>query len=502
MKTKLFRYTFRWLLVPCLLTAASCKPVPPPAPPPVAVIVVPLPPPEVKKIRIEANIKKANKSIDYYEKNRKELIQLGIESRDATVDDETILERSISTNDDELGTLKERIQLTQKAIDVKIQQRNIDPELAAPEEIKALEHELKDLQRRETRAREEKKQDAVELAEVRRKLGRIRNKNEEEIFEIEMDRLYRQAIEHYLELYQLLIDETRQAMISSTERDALIKVFSRQIEKLSKLIKDDAQVIVKELFDTARLALKQDVSITVGFLSGHIFRLEFRTGDADLEPTAQQKNDFETIANALREPRFKNFGFLVFIDGHADTQQFEGIGECRSSVKNKDLSKKRATSLRDYLVREYRIDRDIIFLDWHGNFFLRVQPGGKGDAENQSDEKGEPDNRRAELRITTVERGQYTSHRDYFSIRNQLKWRGRIFKHQNGRWEDHDCAGKPLARTIAYRTEKHAKLDEEMKLLDLSALSIKDENREVFFSLGNDFVIKHNNVCVAVRGCS
>lgn len=470
----------------CFLVMVSCSQegvivtTPPPPPPPS---------PEEETIHlIQKRVQVLNQTIEYYEDNRDELIIITVERKKAEEELVDAKEAELRAKRLAESSIDRKIELYREELQQKDRQKSINPELVSQEELDKIAANIIDLQ-------EEKRILAVErvdlqeyIENLQKGLAAVKSRDDEVIFDLAMDEKYRQAVALYLKLYQLLIEETQKALIPEEDKRAMVNIYKT---KLGELEQRSATIepITKSIFDGIRIAARKDISINIGFLIGYTFQLEFKVGSYELDILPEQSADFRAIAEALREDRYVMFGFLMFIDGHADSLPFSG-GPCRSAARNKELSRQRAVQAKDYFVEKLGVNPDQILLDWYGNLNMQVP----------ARPSGEPENRRIELRITTLEQGEYVSHRDYFTARRSLPWRGKVLAHKDGRWRNAACNDLADVELVPYLGESHAELAEVLGLNEPLIMK-RYESGEMPVFIGDDFIIPYNGRCVHVKGC-
>jgi outer membrane protein OmpA-like peptidoglycan-associated protein len=169
-----------------------------------------------------------------------------------------------------------------------------------------------------------------------------------------------------------------QAELAKTHEQLTLTGAALETEKKARL---EAEKRAKDAMDklsvAAALAIKEEPRGTVITLPGGVF---FTSGKADLAAGAQEK--LNAIALALKDQEDRK----IIVEGHTDSQG--------SVDSNKDLSERRAKTVRDYLVSQ-------------GVAADKISATGYGESRPVADNKtpeGRANNRRVEIVITPVEK--------------------------------------------------------------------------------------------------
>jgi outer membrane protein OmpA-like peptidoglycan-associated protein len=327
----------------------------------------------------------------------------------------------------------------------------------------------------------------IELRELGDMIQELEETDDSEMLERGIQDAMKIGIEKYKEKYRLMIDETKEYVIPSEETDNLVRYYEERIRYLEDV---DEAALDDDLFSEISDAFKRDKGFIYGLIAGYIIPIEFELGKHGLKLTAEIAEEFAEIAEYLNDKVYKDF--MVYIDGHADSVMYRGQNTCQSATSNKELSKRRALGVRDYFAEKLGIEKERIFVDWYGNFQKITMPRAGGEREN----------RRVEIRTTTMEKGEYISHRGYFSHRYEFEVDGITFVHKAGVWVDHRCVEAEVEESYTYLSEEYFRMVGDLKINRVLTVVIDETSRSLFTELGNELVVFYNNKCIEVTMCN
>lgn len=331
---------------------------------------------------------------------------------------------------------------------------------------------------------------ATQAEEVSSELKRFERLDEEAIFLDEMQAMYRSGIDLHLEFYRGLIDITRQQLVESHDSVALIEHFSERIARRTQLLD---QPIASEAFAALRHEFELDRRISQAWLSAYILEVRFSLSEFSLDSISDEElQELSLVAEALEERWSADDELVMFIDGHADSKKFRGRNDCVSATKNKELSRRRAEAVRDYFAERLSGSPDRIFVDWFGNYSMQTEPRpGTGEVEN----------RRIELRISSMRAGNFGSHGDYFAMRQGLDLGGIRFFRRPGEWVDVRCREESIGRNVEFMSREYRLLAESLGLDAAAIVPLGVDERRLWVRLGNEFTVMAEGICVQIQPC-
>ncbi|MCP4658015.1 MAG: OmpA family protein [bacterium] len=330
----------------------------------------------------------------------------------------------------------------------------------------------------------------AQAEEASSELKRFEGLGEEEIFLDEMQSIYRSGIDLHLDFYRGLIDITRQQLVESHDSVALIEHFSERIARRARLLD---QPIEPEAFAALRHEVELDRRISQAWLSAYILEVRFSLSEFSLDTISdEERQELSLVAEALEERWSADDELVMFIDGHADSKKFRGRNDCVSATKNKELSRRRAEAVRDYFAGRLGGSPERIFVDWFGNYSMQTEPRpGTGEVEN----------RRFELRISSMRAGSFGSHGDYFAMRQGLDLSGIRFFRRPGEWVDVRCREEPVARNVEFMSREYRLLAEPLELDSAAIVPLGVDERRLWVRLGNELTVMADGVCVQIQPC-
>ncbi len=471
-----------WQLAGCCVLLAplyfsGCAAAPSPSSPSAAsaAITASVQAPSLDDLQAELHV--LEERIARTEERKAEWIADALERRELALQEEDALARSLDAALEQIDVLERQRSLKQRQLEAGLSE----------EELQALRTELDALEVERHELEAERQRQERRLDEVRQRLESVRDLDGQALFRLETDDLYRRATELQNEIYQQLIDRTASFITSPSQQEAFTRLYQERIDARDATL--SAQGISGERFHELVTEFQRDRNLGTALLSSRTFRLEFQLGRAEVVPA--QAADFRSLAEALLDASQRDFDYLVFIDGHADSVTYPG-GACLSALRNRQLSQERAEAARDLLV-DLGLPIERLRLDWFGNFLMASSPSG--------DAGGEPENRRVEIRVTSREAGEYTSHQDYFRMHRELPLLGRTFLRDVGRWIDTSCSQQPEELTWPYMGAEYQDLAARLELARHYPLVVSDEGHEYLLWLGNDVTVRVDDRCVRVRGC-
>jgi len=243
---------------------------------------------------------------------------------------------------------------------------------------------------------------------------------EEDLFLEEMQPLYREGIDLHLGFYRGVIEVARQRLGEESDAAALIDRFSSRIDKRREL---EAGRLEPVAFAELRHEFELDRRMSQAWLSAYILEVRFSPSAYQLDSISEEeRHELELVAEALRDS-WSDQRMVMFIDGHADSSKFRGTSDCVSATKNRELSRRRAEAVAAYFVEQLGGAAERVRVDWFGNFSLRT---------DAREDAGETENRRIELRVTSLRENRYGSHSAYFAMRDGLEVGDRGLAHGDG----------------------------------------------------------------------
>lgn len=426
---------------------------------------------------LQAELQVLEERIARTEARKAEWIADALERRELALQEEDALARSLDAALEQIDVLERQRVLKQRQLEAGLSEEELQ---ALRTQLDALEVERQELEAE--RQRQERR-----LKEVRQRLEPVRDLDGQALFQLETDDLYRRATELQNEIYQQLIDRTASFITSPSQQEAFTRLYQERIDARDATLRGEG--ISGERFHELVTEFQRDRNLGTALLSSRTFRLEFQLGGAEVVPA--QAADFRSLAEALLDASERDFDYLVFIDGHADSVTYPG-GACLSALRNRQLSQERAEAARDLLV-DLGLPAERLRLDWFGNFLMAAAPSEEAG--------GEPENRRVEIRVTSREAGEYTSHQDYFRMHRELPLLGRIFLRDVGRWVDTACLEQPEELTWPYLGAEYQDVATRLELARHYPLMVNDEGHEYLLWLGNDVTLQVEDRCVRIRGC-
>jgi hypothetical protein len=167
------------------------------------------------------------------------------------------------------------------------------------------------------------------------------------------------------------------------------------------------------------------------------------------------------------------------------------VRSCVSATRNLELSRQRATAVRDFL--QERLGKSSRFaVDWFGNFALRADA-----------RPSEEDNRRIELRIASADQETTGVHAAYFEMRRGVSLQGRTFLREPGRWVEAVCADQQPQSRVEYQSREYDELMKSMAFEPESPTPVDlGEGRELLIRLGTHAVVEGGDGCVEVVPCN
>lgn len=437
---------------------------------------------------LQEEIDHINQQIAHFENDKSALLEVVRSERDNTKEyidtlgeDVLVEEKKLHQKLEAVENAEKKLELTRKGLEVAV-------DLGVRESVGSLTERLENLLRDVQHQEEELEILRKEIEAKEAWLADWEGKDEQGQILATMDRLYKKAVDLYIQYADLWTELIGKSLIAGHDKAAFVRIQQERLEKLETAKKG---VITKELFDDFRIEMRLDEAMNRALVFGHVFLVKFDLGDDAIELEPDSEKDFASLAEAMRSLKYAPFEFRVFIDGHSDTAKFRG-SLCVSAQKNKALAMRRAVALKNYTEKHCGIEESRISVDWYGNFNLAVEPKPNGEREN----------RRVELRVTTLENDAYTSHGGYFSMRDGLPFLGGHFQHNEGRWIDKRCKGVEHVRQLKYMGSEYIDLALRLGLDEALEMPLAGEEQgNLKVRLGNQFTLFVDGQCVEVEGC-
>lgn len=347
------------------------------------------------------------------------------------------------------------------------------------EELSARLEELGD-------TREERKQRRAELA---RTLAGNETLSDDELFVREVQTLYRETVDLQRRYYREGIQLAR-SKLAGTEANFLVDHYESRIRQRNREMEQGA--LSEDVVRTFRRQQESDQRMEQALYLAYVLEVRFPTAGHELEDiSAVERENLELLSEALRTG-WDEWGELqIYIDGHADSRAFRGVRSCESATRNLELSRRRATAVREFL--QERLGKSSRFaVDWFGNFALRADAG-----------PAEEDNRRIELRIASAAQETTGVHAAYFRMRGGVELQGRTFVREPGRWVEASCAESEPGERVEYQSREYDELIQRMEFDPETPTSVDlGEGRELLIRLGTHAVVQDGDACVEVVPCT
>ncbi len=435
--------------------------------------------------RIEEN----NDAVDWHETRKGRIVEARVKDHRRMRDRHQILLAEAKGKRHAIALLEE--QAVDREARLAELRRDEHPSPTAGKKIDQLEREIAELRAEIADESAELAQRTAEAEKASSELKRFAGLGDEEIFLDEMQSIYRSGIDLHLEFYRGLIDITRRQLVESHDSVALIEHFSDRIARRAELLD---QPIASDAFAALRHEFELDRRISQAWLSAYILEVRFSPSEFSLDTISDEElQELGLVAEALEERWAADDELVMFIDGHADSKKFRGRSACVSATKNKELSRRRAEAVRAYFQERLGGSPDRIFVDWFGNYSMQTEPRpGTGEVEN----------RRIELRISSLRAGNFGSHGDYFAMREGLEIGGIRFFRRPGEWVDVRCREEPSARSVEFMSREYRALAEPLELDAAAIVPLGVDERRLWVRLGNALTVMAEGVCVKVQPCS
>jgi outer membrane protein OmpA-like peptidoglycan-associated protein len=452
----------------------------------------PSPTPDEYQRRQLQRIEENNRAVDWHEARKDEIVEARLEDAGRLRDRHEILRAEVEAKGRALALLHEQVDDRRRRLEALERER--DSGASARKKTDQLRREIARVEGEISIESAELERLRGRAEEVGREMRDFEDLDRDDIFRSEMQQMYRDGIDLHLDFYENVIEMARQRLSGNEEAVAFIDHFSERIAARSEL-RDRA--IEPEAFATARHEFELDRRFSQAWLSAYILEVRFSLSEYRLGTiTAEEREELALVADALREAWTEDPDMVMFIDGHADTKKFKDRDDCVSATMNKQLSRRRAEAVRDYFAQELGGEEGRVRVDWYGNFSLLSRPRERG---------GEAENRRIELRVTSLRDTSVGSHGDYFAMREGLKIGERSFFHRDGAWIDVDCRDQPVASTVRFMSSGYRDLVARLGLDSAADVPLDSDQRRLFVHLGNEFTVMDADTetagCVEVRPC-
>jgi len=456
-------------------------------------VVVPEEPVEIRTLeeleheylpRIEEN----SHAVDWHETRKQRIVEARIKDHQRLSDRYRILLAEAEGKRHAIALLEE--QVADREARLAELERDEHPDPGVSKKIDQIRREATELKEEIARESAELARRTAQAEEAYAEMKRFEGLDKEEIFLDEMQPIYRAGIDLHLEFYRGLIDITRQQLVENHDSVALLEQFNERIARRTRLLD---QPIEDKAFAALRHEFELDRRISQAWLSAYILEVRFSLSEYSLETISEQeRQELALVAEALEERWSADDELVMFIDGHADSKKFRGRSACVSATKNKELSRRRAEAVRSYFAERLGVSPERIFVDWFGNFSMQTEPRpGTGEVEN----------RRIELRISSMRAGNFGSHGDYFTMRRELDFNGIRFFRRPGEWVDVRCRDQPVGKKTEFMSREYRELVERLGLGSATPVPLGVDERRLWVRLGNAFTVMADGACVEIQPC-
>lgn len=394
------------------------------------------------------------------------------------------LEEEIRSLERQITGAAERLEETQKALQRVRREAGEEAGSHLAQEAAELQNRIEELAdvRRERRARK------VELeASVERRAGL----SDEELFGREVQSIYRETLELQQKYYRDGISLAR-ARLAGEEAGFLVEHFRERLRQRDRALEEGS--ISREVVRTFRRQAEGDRRMEEALYQAYVLEVRFPTGRHEMERiSAEERENLELLVEGLIQGWEEWDALRIFVDGHSDTQRFRNVSACVSATRNLELSRQRATAVRDFLAERLG-EGPRYAVDWFGNFALQAEPG-----------PDQQDNRRIELRIASEGQETTGAHAEYFDLRRDVEMSGRTFVREPGRWIEEACVGEAAAERVEHLSHEYDALVQRLGL-DPDAYTRVDlgEGRELLLRPGNAAVVRDGaaGACVEIVPCT
>ena len=352
-----------------------------------------------------------------------------------------------------------------------------------------LEEEANELTARLAELGDVRKERQGRRAELTQTLATAERLSDDELFAREVQTLYRETVDLQRQYYREGIQLAR-SKLAGQEASFLVDHYQTRIRQRNRELEQGD--LNEDVVRTFRRQQESDQRMEQALYLAYVMEVRFPSAGHELEEISTvERENLELLSEALRTGWDEWGDLRIHIDGHADSRAFRGVRSCESATRNLELSRQRASAVRDFLGD--RLGKSSRFaVDWFGNFALRADAGPT-----------EEDNRRIELRIASPAQESTGVHAAYFAMHDGVEIQGRTFVREPGRWVEASCENTEPRERIEYESRKYDDLMSRLGIEPETPTPVGlGEGRELLVRLGTHAVVQDGDGCVEVVPCT